>query len=212
MSKKSPRIFIVDDDKAFRKSLERLIKSVGFEGESFDSADKFLQRKAYAGPSCLLLDVRMPRLTGPDLQRELTKRNINLPIIFLTAHGDTPTGIKAMKEGAVDFLLKPIEENALFQAINRAIDKDVQTRKHQREVERINRLIATLTPRENEVLCFVITGMLNKQIAKALGTTERTIKAHRAQIMQKMGVVSVAELVRLTTKVNIQPAKTTLKV
>jgi len=173
MSKKSPRIFIVDDDKAFRKSLERLVKSVGFEVELFDSAREFLQRKVYAGPSCLLLDVRMPGLTGPDLQNELTKRNINLPVIFLTAHGDTPTGIKAMKEGAVDFLLKPIEENALFEAIDKAIDKDVQMRKRHNEIEKVNRIISTLTPREHEVLRFVITGMLNKQIAKALGTTDR---------------------------------------
>lgn len=207
MSKKLPLIFIVDDDKAFLKSLQRLVKSVGFEVETFNSAKEFLQRKVYAGPSCLLLDVRMPGLTGPDLQNELSKRNNNLPVIFLTAHGDTPTGIKAMKEGAVDFLLKPIEENALFEAIDKAIDKNAQERKQNKEIEKVNRTIATLTPREYEVLRFVITGMLNKQIAKALGTTERTIKAHRAQIMHKLNVVSVAELVRLTEKVNITPAK-----
>lgn len=211
MSKKSPLIFVVDDNAPFRKSLERLIKSIGFDVETFSSAKEFLQRKVSSGPSCLLLDVRMPGLTGPDLQNELTKRKNNLPVIFLTAHGDTPTGITAMKEGAVDFLLKPIEEKALFEAIDRAIDKDVQFRKHQKEAEKIKQLIQLLTPREHEVLRFVITGMLNKQIAKALGTTERTIKAHRAQIMHKLNVVSVAELVRLTEKVSITPAKNTPK-
>jgi len=211
MSKQPPRIFIVDDDKAFSKSLERLVKSVGFEVETLNSAKEFLQRKVYAGPSCLLLDVRMPGLTGPDLQNELTKRNITLPIIFLTAHGDTPTGIKAMKDGAMDFLLKPIEEKALFEAIDKAIDKDVQMRKQHKEVEKVKKIISTLTPREHEVLRFVITGMLNKQIARALGTTERTIKAHRAQIMQKLNVVSVAELVRLAEKVDIKPAKNSPK-
>ena len=209
MSKIKPLIFIVDDDAPFRKSLERLIKSIGFDVEEFSTAQEFLRRKLHKGPSCLLLDVRMPGLTGPDLQNELAKRNIATPIIFLTAHGDTPTGIKAMKDGAVDFLLKPIEEKALFEAIDRAIDKDVQARKQNKEIDKINKIISTLTPREHEVLRFVITGMLNKQIARALGTTERTIKAHRAQIMQKLNVVSVAELVRLAEKVNIKPAKNT---
>jgi FixJ family two-component response regulator len=149
----------------------------------------------------------MPGLSGPDLQQELKNRNITMPIIFLTAHGDTPTGVEAMKNGAIDFLLKPVEEEALFNAIDKALDQGAQLKKQQREMEKIKHRLAKLTPREHEVLQWVITGMLNKQIALSLGTTERTIKAHRSQVMQKLEVVSVAELVRLADKANISPAK-----
>jgi FixJ family two-component response regulator len=207
MSKTSPRVFIVDDDIAFSKSLARLVKSIGFEVETYTSAEEFLETRPYKGPSCLLLDVRMPGLTGPVLQRELANRNITIPVIFLTAHGDVPTGIKAMKDGAIDFLLKPVEEKKLFEAIDKALDKDTQLKKDQREVDRISRLLASLTPRENEILRWIITGMLNKQIAFSLEISERTVKAHRSQVMQKLNVVSVAELVRLTQKVNIFPIK-----
>ena len=207
MSKTAPRIFIVDDDATFSRSLERLVKSIGFEVETYNSAEEFLERKPYKGPSCLLLDVRMPGLTGPVLQRELTKRNITIPVIFLTAHGDVPTGVKAMKDGAIDFLLKPVEEKKLFDAIDRALDKDVQLKKRQKEIDKTNLLLASLTPRETEILRWIITGMLNKQIAFGLKITERTVKAHRSQIMQKLNVVSVAELVRLTQKANISPIK-----
>jgi FixJ family two-component response regulator len=207
MSNANPRIFIVDDDEKFIKSLARLVKSIGFDVETFLSADQFLNRKHYKGTSCLLLDVRMPGLTGPDLQQELKNRNIFMPIIFLTAHGDTPTGVKAMKDGAVDFLLKPIEEKKLFEAIDHALDRDVQQKKKVKEVEKTKALISSLTPREQEVMRWLITGMLNKQVARYLGATERTIKAHRSQIMHKLGVVSVAELVRLAQKAEISPAK-----
>ena len=168
MSETSSRIFIVDDDIAFNKSLSRLVKSIGFEVESYTSAEKFLETRPYKGPSCLLLDVRMPGLTGPVLQRELANRNITIPVIFLTAHGDVPTGVKAMKDGAIDFLLKPVEEKKLFEVIDKALDKDMQLKKEQKEVDRINRLLASLTPRENEILRWIITGMLNKQIAFSL--------------------------------------------
>ena len=211
MSRKTATVFIVDDDTGFRKSLERLVRSAGFNAKTFSTSDEFLQRKLHQGPHCLLLDVRMPGLTGPDLQRELSMRNITIPIIFLTAHGDTPTGIKAMKDGALDFLLKPVEEKALFEAIDSAIDKDVKFKKRKKEIAHTRRLLQKLTPREYEVLRWIITGRLNKQIAASLGTTERTIKAHRGQIMHKLNVVSVAELIRLTEKVNIKPAKSTAK-
>ena len=207
MSKTNTRIFIVDDDTKFCQSLARLVKSVGFEVEIFYSAKEFLGKEPYPGISCLLLDVRMPGLTGPDLQQELNNRNISMPIIFLTAHGDTPTGVKAMKDGALDFLLKPVEEKTLFEAIDMALDKDVQLKKQQKEIKIINRCLAKLTPRELEVFRWVIAGMLNKQIASSLGTTERTIKAHRSQVMQKLEVESVAELVRLAEKASITPAK-----
>ena len=207
MSEVSPRILIVDDDTTFSKSLARLVKSIGFDVETFASAEDFLERRPYKGPSCLLLDVRMPGLTGPILQRELVNKNINIPIIFLTAHGDVTTGVKAMKDGAIDFLLKPVEENELFDAIDQALDKYKKIKKKQEEIDKINRLLATLTAREYEILQWIITGMLNKQIAFGLKITERTVKAHRSQIMQKMNVVSVAELVRITQKVNISPIK-----
>jgi FixJ family two-component response regulator len=202
-----PKIFIVDDDAGFSKSLTRLLKSIGFDAETFTSAEKFLQRKIYDGPSCLLLDVSMPDLSGPELQRKLAEKNISIPIIFLTGHKDVPTGVKAMKDGAVDFLLKPVEEKSLFEAIDRALDKDSQLKRTHKEIEEAKRLIAALTPREHEVLRWLITGMLNKQIAMFLKITERTVKAHRGQIMHKLDVVSVAELVRLAQKAGISPAR-----
>ena len=207
MTTADTRIFIVDDDAKFRKSLARLVKSIGYDVELFSSVKVFLDREPFDGTSCLLLDVRMPGLTGPDLQEELNKRNISIPIIFLTAHGDTPTGVKAMKDGAVDFLLKPFEERALFEAIDKALDKDVQYKKKLKEINETKRLVATLTSREFEVFRWLITGMLNKQIGIPLGITERTVKAHRGQIMHKLGVVSVAELVRLAQKADISPAR-----
>lgn len=207
MSKRVPRIFIVDDDEKFNKSLARLVKSIGFDVETFICAKKFLERKIYKGTSCLLLDVRLPGLTGPDLQEELRARKINMPIVFLTAHGDVPTGVNAMKNGAVDFLPKPVEEKELFHAINTALEKNIQLRKKNKEIAAAKSLIAALTPREREVMSWLITGMLNKQVASYLGATERTIKAHRSQIMRKLGVVSVAELVRLALLTDISPAK-----
>ena len=201
------RIFIVDDDAKFRKSLARLVRSIGYEVESFASAQAFLEREPFDGPSCLLLDVRMPGLTGPELQAALNERDISIPIIFLTGHGDTPTGVKAMKDGAVDFLLKPIEEHSLFAAIDSAIDRDAQLKQQRRETEQAKRMVATLTSREHETFRWLITGMLNKQIAACLGITERTVKAHRAQIMRKLDAVSVAELVRLAQKAGVGPAE-----
>ena len=207
MSKANVMIFIVDDDAKFSNSLARLVKSIGYDAELFSSAKEFLGREHFEGTSCLLLDVRMPGLTGPDLQEELNKRNISIPIIFLTAHGDTPTGVKAMKDGAIDFLLKPIEERALFEAIDKALDKDAQFKKKLKEIDEAKRLVATLTTRELETFRWLITGMLNKQIAYALGITERTVKAHRSHIMHKFDVVSVAELVRIAQKADISPAR-----
>ena len=207
MGKADIRIFIVDDDATFSKSLARLAKSIGYDVELFSSANDFLAMEPFDGTSCLLLDVRMPGLTGPDLQEELNKRNISIPIIFLTAHGDMPTGIKAMKDGAVDFLLKPIEEHALFEAIDKALDRDAQSKEQRKEIEEAKRLVATLTPREHETLRWLIIGMLNKQVARFLEITERTVKAHRGQIMRKLDVVSVAELVRLAQKADVSPAR-----
>jgi RNA polymerase sigma factor (sigma-70 family) len=207
MKKPIPMIFVVDDDPSVRKSLERLMKSVGFKVETFVSAEEFLQRKPYSGPSCLVLDVRMPGLSGIDLQKELAQKEISLPIVFITGHGDIPMSVKAMKDGAVDFLPKPFDEKDLLSAIDQAIDRDVQSRKQQIEKAIIQRRLDTLTPREYQVLRWLITGMLNKQIAYELGITEKTVKVHRSRVMRKMGIVSVAELVRLAQKVEITPPK-----
>ena len=149
----------------------------------------------------------MPDLTGPVLQRELTRRNITIPVVFLTAHGDVPTSVRAMKDGAIDFLQKPVQEEKLLHAIDTALDKDIRLKMEQKEIGRIRQLLASLTPREHETLRWIITGMLNKQIAFNLKITERTVKSHRSQIMHKLNVVSVAELVRLTQKASISPAR-----
>ncbi len=207
MKKSAPMVFIADDDPSVRKGLERLIKSVGFKVETFASSEEFLQRKRYSGPSCLVLDVRMPGLSGIDLQKELAQKGISLPIIFITGHGNIPMSVKAMKDGAVDFLPKPFDDKELLSAIDRAIDKDVEKRKDEAEKTKIERRVTSLTPREYQVLRWVITGMLNKQIASQLKVTEKTIKVHRGRVMQKMQVISVAELVRLTQKCGITPAQ-----
>jgi len=207
MKKSIPMVFIVDDDASVRKGLERLIKSVGFKVETFALAEEFLQRKSYKGLSCLVLDVRMPGLSGIDLQKELAKKEISLPIIFITGHGDIPMSVKAMKDGAVDFLPKPFDEKDLLFAIDQAIDRDAEEQKQQAERARIQRRVNTLTPREHQVLRWVITGMLNKQIAYKIGITEKTVKVHRGRLLHKMQVVSVAELVRFAQKCGITSPK-----
>lgn len=200
-------VFIIDDDFSVRKGLGRLIKSAGFKVETFASAEEFLQRKRYSGPSCLVLDVRMPGVSGIDLQKELIQKGISLPIIFITGHGDIPMSVKAMKDGAVDFLPKPFDGKELLSAIDRAIDKAVHARKKEAEKVKIQRKVNALTPREYQVLRWVITGMLNKQIARRMKVTEKTIKVHRGRAMHKMQAVSVADLVRLTQKCGINPHK-----
>jgi FixJ family two-component response regulator len=207
VNKIKPKIFIVDDDVSFCKSLARLVKAVGFDVETFLSAQEFLERKTYEGPCCLLLDVRMPGLTGPDLQRELIKRKSPTSIIFLTAQKNVTTGVNAMKDGAVDYLLKPVKKEDLFAAIDRALDKDAQIKKMNEDIREIELLLSTLTEREMEVLQWIITGMLNKQIAWSLGITEVTVKVHKGHIMRKLNLESVADLVRMAEKAGISPAK-----
>lgn len=204
----APMVFIADDDLSIRKGLVRLVKSAGFGAEAFASAEDFLRRKPYkAGPACLVCDVRMPGLSGIDLQKELIQKGISIPIVFITGHGSIPMSVKAMKNGAVDFLSKPFDDKELFFALSRAIDKSSRIRKNEAEKAKIQRRIDTLTPREYECLRWVITGMLNKQIALQLKVSEKTIKAHRGRLMRKMQVVSVADLVRLTQKCGITPPK-----
>jgi FixJ family two-component response regulator len=195
-----PIVFIVDDDASVCKALNRLIRSVGLKAESFPSANEFLNREPHDGPACLVLDVRMPGLSGLDLQNELAARDYPIPIIFITGHGDIPMSVKAMKAGAVDFLPKPFSDQELLDAIHAAIEKDAHAREERAELSKIQNRINSLTPREREVFSWVITGMLNKQIAAELGASEKTIKVHRARVMEKMGVQSVAELVHLAEK------------
>ncbi len=207
MKDAEPIVFVVDDDASVCKALDRLIRSVGLRAETFTSARDFLHREHYDGPGCLVLDVRMPGLSGLDLQRELAKAGHEIPIVFITGHGDIPMSVKAMKAGAVDFLPKPFSDQDLLDAIHAAIEKNTRARQEHAEKEVIQRRIDRLTPREGEVFRLVIAGMLNKQIASELGASEKTIKVHRARVMQKMEVQSVAELVHLAEKVGIAPPK-----
>ena len=200
-----PKVFIVDDDASVRKSLVRVIESIGYRAEAFSSAEGFMTHDYQDGPSCLVLDVRMPGRSGIELQKELAARGVDVPIIFITGHGSIPMSVRAMKDGAVDFLPKPFDEKQLLAAIHQAIKRDVERRRQKVEKDEIGRLLHTHTPREHQVLRWVITGMLNKQVAYELGVTEKTIKVHRSRVMHKMKVESVAELVRLAQKVGITP-------
>jgi RNA polymerase sigma factor (sigma-70 family) len=196
-------VFIVDDDASIRKSLERLVRSVGLRGETFASAPEFLQRVASDDPSCLVLDVRMPGVSGLALQETLAAAGHHIPIIFITGHGDITMGVRAMKAGAVDFLPKPFNDQDLLEAIQEAIDRDQQAREKRAALQDIQQRVALLTPRERDVLALVVAGLLNKQIGAELGMSEKTVKAHRAQVMRKMRVASVAQLALLAEKVGL---------
>jgi FixJ family two-component response regulator len=201
-------VFLVDDDASVRRALARLIKSAGHNVQTFASAREFLDTSADAEEAaCLILDVRMPGLTGIDLQRELQTMNRNLPIVFITGHGDIPMSVKAMKAGAVDFLPKPVKDTDLLRAIERAIARACRDRAERIKIEDIQRRVEQLTPREREVMALVARGMPNKLIAFELGTVEKTIKVHRARVMEKMEVGSLAELVRLAGHVGIPRKK-----
>ena len=201
-------VFLVDDDASVRRALGRLIKSAGHNVQTFPSAREFLGTKTGSEEAaCLVLDVRMPGLTGMDLQRELQTINRNVPIVFITGHGDIPMSVKAMKAGAVDFLSKPVKDTDLLRAIERAIARACRDRAEREIVEDIQGRVEKLTPREREVMSLVVRGLLNKQIAFELGTVEKTVKVHRARVMEKMQVGSLAELVRLAGKVGIPRAK-----
>jgi FixJ family two-component response regulator len=200
-------IFVVDDDASMRRSLLWLLHSVGWQAEAFASAEEFLARPPFAGTGCLILDVRLPNVTGPQLRDHLAARNSSLPIIFLTGHGDVPTGVDAMKKGAVDFLLKPVDDQVLLQAIQLAVERHGAEQARARELHAFRDRVARLSGRELEVMEYVIAGCLNKQIADALGIAEKTIKIHRGRVMQKMEVNSVAELVLLCQTAGIAPRR-----
>ena len=200
MSEPPSIVFVVDDDAPIRDALRSLIRSVGLRVELFGSPREFLQWKRPDVPSCLVLDVRLPGESGLDLQRELAEANIHIPIIFITGHGDIPMSVRAMKAGAVEFLTKPFRDQDLLDAIQQALERDNTRRVQEAEVAKLRERYESLTSREREVLSLVVSGLLSKQIAAEIGTSEATVKVHRSQLMRKMGAESLAELVRMAEK------------
>ncbi len=205
MTETKPTILIVDDDPSVRESTKLMLESVGFSVKTFASAQDFLKAKVEEDLCCLVLDVRMPGISGLELQEKLLSAKTSLPVIFITGHGTVPMSVRAMKAGAVDFLQKPFDEQDLLDAIHRAIARQRERKSKKDEADKLQHRLKALTPRENEVFSLLVTGMANKEIAYKLGTSERTVKAHRAQIMEKMNARSFADLVRFAEKLKAQP-------
>jgi FixJ family two-component response regulator len=203
MNETAPVVYVVDDDASVRNSLKRLLRSIGLDVRTYASAQEFLHSERPDAPACLVLDVRLPGLSGLDLQQELAAARVDLPIIFVTGHGDIPMSVRAMKAGAVEFLTKPFREQDLLEAIQRGIERNRITRQQSTELQMLQRRYALLTPREREVFPRVTSGLLNKQIAAELGASEKTIKVHRGQVMQKMKAESLAHLIQMAEKLHL---------
>jgi RNA polymerase sigma factor (sigma-70 family) len=203
----APLVFVIDDDPSVRSSLKFLLSTVGLQAETFDSPNSFLHKKRPDVPSCLVLDVRLPGVSGIDFQRELTTRNISIPIIFLTGHGDIPMSVRAMKAGAVEFLTKPFRDQDLLDAVHVALDRDRTRRNQEWELADIRQRFDSLTSREQEVVSMVVGGMLNKQIAAELGTAESTVKVQRSRAMEKMQAESLAHLIKMMQKLQLRSEK-----